>query len=537
MRLQTLGLSLLISIFSLQGQEIQIQILSTTDMHGRILPSDTYSLLPLNQGWAKIATLIKEERAKNPNTLLLDAGDTIQGEPINYVRTFVNPTLPEPSIDIMNSLGYQAMAVGNHEYNFGLSNLRQVQKQAQFSFLSANTLVEKTGRPAFDSYRVFLSGNLKVAVVGFTTPWVPNWDEPNKYSGLKFEDIVQTAKILIPKIRIQEKPDLLVVLLHSGLGESPGNVGDENVVLRLIDQVSGIDGVVSGHTHRPIAQLYKNIPVVQASAHGQALAKITFNLTRSSGKWSVTRRVPTLLTPTDETPLDSQVLALTEKIREATDRYLDTPATNLMAPLDARWSRMEPSAIIDLIHLVQLKATGAELSAASCVLPKIYIPKGPTSVRQFYAVNTYEDHVVTLKLTGAQVKLWLEHSASAYRFSYEPTLFKDEVPFYNIDFMAGVTYTMDLTRAEGDRIQGLSYQGNPIDPKRVFTVAVTTYRARGGGGFTEAVKFKGEPVFISSQSKRNLLLKYVLERPNLTIPAISSWKIVPMIDRGRLLTK
>ena len=153
MRLQTLGLSLLISIFSLQGQEIQIQILSTTDMHGRILPSDTYSLLPLNQGWAKIATLIKEERAKNPNTLLLDAGDTIQGEPINYVRTFVNPTLAEPSIDIMNSLGYQAMAVGNHEYNFGLSNLRQVQKQAQFSFLSANTLVEKTGRPAFDSYR------------------------------------------------------------------------------------------------------------------------------------------------------------------------------------------------------------------------------------------------------------------------------------------------------------------------------------------------------------------------------------------------
>ncbi|MFM8430598.1 MAG: 5'-nucleotidase C-terminal domain-containing protein, partial [Holophagaceae bacterium] len=209
----------------------------------------------------------------------------------------------------------------------------------------------------------------------------------------------------------------------------------------------------------------------------------------------------------------------------------------LMTALDSRWSRMEPSPIIDLIHHVQLKATGAELSAASCVYPKIYIPKGPTSIRQFYAINTYEDNIVTLKLTGAQVKLWLEHSASAYRFSYEPNLFKDEVPFYNIDFMAGVSYTMDLTRAEGDRIQSLTYQGSPIDTQRIFTVAVTTYRAYGGGGFTEAVKFKGTPIFTSSQSKRNLLLKYVLERPNLTIPSISSWRIIPMIDRGRLLAK
>ncbi len=537
MRLQALGLSVLISIFSLQGQEIQIQILSTTDMHGRILPTDTYSLQPMNHGWAKIATLIKEERAKNPNTILLDAGDTIQGEPINYVKTFIYPDLPEPSIEIMNALGYQAMAIGNHEYNFGLENLRQAQKQAKFSFLSANTLVEKTGRPAFDGYRIFLSGNIKVAVVGFITPWVPKWDEPSKYSGLKFEDIVQTAKILIPKIKNQEKPDLLIVLIHSGLGESPGNIGDENVVLRLIDQVSGIDGVVSGHTHQPIAQLYKNVPIVQAHAYGKALGKITFNLTRLSGKWSVTRRVPSLLSPTDQTPLDSQSLALTEKIRELTERYLDTPATNLITPLNAQWSRIEPSSIIDLVHLVQLKSTGAELSAASCVFPKVYIPKGPTSIRQFYAMNPYEDKIVTLKLTGAQVKLWLEHSATAYGFSYEPNLFKKDVPFYNIDFMAGVGYTIDISREEGDRIQSLSYQGNPIDPKRVFTVAVTTYRALGGGGFTKAVNFDGEPIFISSQSKRNLLFKYVLERPNLMIPQVSSWKMIPMIDRGRLLTK
>lgn len=192
---------------------------------------------------------------------------------------------------------------------------------------------------------------------------------------------------------------------------------------------------------------------------------------------------------------------------------------------------------MDLIHHVQLKATGAELSAASCVFPKLFIPKGPTSVRQFYAINTYEDHVVTLKLTGKQVKLWLEHSASAYRFSYEPNLFKEDVPFYNIDFMSGVSYIMDLTRPEGDRIRDLAYQGSPIDLQRIFTVAVTTYRAFGGGGFTEAVKFKGQPIYTSSQSKRNLLLQYVLERPNLTIPSVSSWKIVPMIERGRLLTK
>src|SRR5512141_2119728 len=184
---------ILLITLGLQAQEARIQILGTTDIHGQVMAEETFSLQPANLGWAKIATLIRRQKALNPDTILVDCGDTIQGEPLNYVRNTLRRDLPEPSVAIMNALGYAAMAVGNHEYDFGLELLREVEKQAKFPFLSANTLTPK-GAPAFPTHTLVTVGGVRVALVGFTTPRTAALAGPRKVAGLAFQDIVAAAR-------------------------------------------------------------------------------------------------------------------------------------------------------------------------------------------------------------------------------------------------------------------------------------------------------------------------------------------------------
>lgn len=515
--------------------ETTLRILSTTDVHGHVMPQDTFTLQPENQGWAKLATLIRQAKEGHPNALLLDSGDEIQGEPINYVHTVLHPELPEPAIAIMNALGYSAMAVGNHEYNFGLANLRAAEKQAKFPFLSANTLDARTGRPAFKPYVITKVGPLTVAIVGFTTPWVPTWEEPANYQGLRFEDIVATAKTIIPKLRAKEKVDLVLVAMHSGLGKADGRVGDENAALRLAEEVPGIDAIFAGHTHVPLVTSFKGVPILQADHWGRALAVLDLTLRKDKARWVVTSSQPQLLKAQDTTAADPEALSLTADLRSLTDRYLDTLATNLNTDLDGRWARIEDSPLVQLIQTVMRQATGAQLAAASCNSSHIFIPKGPTNVRQFYALEPFEDHVAVIQITGAQLKAYLEHAARYFTYSWQPELFNPTIPGYDYDMISGATYALNLGKPVGERVEGLRVGGQPVTADQTFTLALTTYRLRGGGGYLEAMGFSGGPRSITTSSLRNLLLAYVLSHPDLTVPVDGNWRTIPYLDRERVL--
>lgn len=518
------------------GDDITVRVLTTTDVHGHVMPQDTFSLRPENQGWAKLATLIRQARAGRANTMLVDCGDELQGEPMDYVHAVLHPDQPEPAIAIMNALGYAAMAVGNHEFNFGLANLRAAEKQAAFPLLSANTLDTRTGRPAFKPYVLYKAGPITIAIVGFTTPWIPHWEEPGNYADLQFEDIVATAKTIIPKLRAKEKADVVIVAMHSGLGKVDGRVGDENAALRLAEEVPGIDAILTGHTHQPIVTEHKGVPILQASCWGKALGVLDLTLHKDpKGRWAVTAHQAQLRTPVDATPPDPEVLALTEGIRSLTDQYLDTLATNLGTDLDGRWGRIEPSPLVQLVQTVMRDATGAQLSSAACNSTGIFIPKGPTSVRQFYALEPYEDHVAVIRITGAQLKAYLEHAARYFTYSWQPGLFNPEVPGYDYDMVGGATYALDLGKPLGARVVDLRVGGQPVKPDATFTLALTTYRLRGGGGYMDAMGFSGGPLSITGRSLRNLLLTYVLAHPDLTITTINNWRTIPYLDRERVL--
>ncbi|HJU82606.1 MAG TPA: bifunctional UDP-sugar hydrolase/5'-nucleotidase [Holophagaceae bacterium] len=536
MRVGRFFLGLLLALAPLGAQDLSLRVLSTTDTHGHLMAQDTFSLQPANLGWAKLATLIRQEREGHPDSLLIDCGDTIQGEPVNYVRSVLRRDLPEPTIAIMNALGYSAMTVGNHEYNFGLDVLREAEKQAKFPFLSANTLDTRSGKPAFAPVAKYKVGPLTVAIVGFTTPWVPKWEEPQNYANLAFEDIVATAKTVIPALRQKDKVDVVIVAMHSGLGDLKGRAGDENAALRLAEEVPGIDAILTGHTHQPIQTQHKGVPILQAWCWGQALAELDLTFHRDpKGRWGVVTQTSRLIKPDATTPADPEVLSLTQELRGATDRYLDTFATNLQTDLDSRWARIEDSAVVQLLQTVQRQATGAQLSAAACGSSRIFIPKGATSIRQFYALMPYENLVARIRINGAQLKLYLEHAARAFNPSWEPELFNKEVPGYDQDMVDGVSYRLDLGKEAGSRVVDLKFNGQPVRPDQTFTLALSSYRLRGGGGYLDAMGWHGQPELLTSQSLRNLLFTYVLTHPSLGVTLPNAWHTIPYIDRERLL--
>ncbi len=519
----------------LQAQEVRLQVLGTTDMHGHIEARDTFTLAPEAKGWAKIATLIRQRREANPNTVLLDCGDTIQGEPVNYVRNRLHPDLPEPSVAVMNALGYTAMAVGNHEYDYGMEVLRGAEKQARFPFLSANTFTGKGSKTAFPaSTRVQVAG-VTVLVVGFTTPGVPGWMAPASYGNHRFADIVETAKALIPRLRERERADVVVVAMHSGLGALPGAPGDENAALRLADQVPGIDLILTGHTHATVKSEHKGIPILQARAHGRALMAADLTLRKAGGRWQLVAFQGDVVETRAEIPDDPEVLALTGQVRALAETYLNTFATNLQVDLDGRFTRMEDTAYMQLLHSVQRQVTGAQLSAAACMNTQVYIPRGPTSVRQFWAMMPYENGLVRLRVTGEQVRKYLEHAARYYNYPHLPDLYTRGFAGYNFDTLDGVSYALDISRPPGERVVSLAYNGQPVRPDQTFTLALSSYRYYGGGGYRAAVGWTAEPEAVFDAGLRNDLLAYVLSRPALAPAPARNWRLVPSLDRERIL--
>ncbi|HEY6121321.1 MAG TPA: metallophosphoesterase, partial [Pyrinomonadaceae bacterium] len=264
------------------SNRIHITILGTTDLHGNIYPIDYYKNAPDNRGLAKMATLINRARKDNPNTLLLDSGDTIQGTPLEYYHNKKNNLPPDPMMLVMNSLNYDAMAVGNHEYNFGLQVLEKARSEARFPWLSANTYDKGTERTHYQPYLIKELAGLRIGVLGLTTPGIPNWENPPNYQGLEFHEPLSEARKWVAILRDKEKADLVIVSMHMGLEEdlhsgeiNPSQVPNENEAIEIARNVPGIDLILMGHTHRDVPSLYINgVLLSQADHWGKHLARV-----------------------------------------------------------------------------------------------------------------------------------------------------------------------------------------------------------------------------------------------------------------------
>ena len=538
-----LYLSLLLITPALYSQDgvapnrVQITILGTTDLHGNIDPVDYYTNKPDNRGLAKISTLIKGIRKEQPNVLLIDSGDTIQGTPLESFHGRKNNEPPDPMMLVMNSLNYDSMTVGNHEYNFGLKVLEKARKEAKFPWLSANTYDNKTGKTHYQPYLVRELGGVRIGILGLTTPGIPNWDNPPNYAGLEFHNPILEAKKWVPILRTKEKVDLVVIAMHMGLEEdlrtgqtNPGQVPDENEAIAIAKEVPGVDLIFMGHTHRDVPSLYINgVLLTQANAWGRHLARADVYLQKSETGWHVYAKTARTIPSEDRIEPDPAVVKLAEPYDRETQEWLGRAIGESDVALTAKDARFRDTAILDLIQKVQLEAGNADVSMVASFNSEARIAKGPVTVRDIAGLYVYENTLVVLEVTGQQLKDALEHSAKYFK-SYVPgkppqDQIDEKIPAYNFDIAEGVTYDLNISKPIGQRIQNLGFHGQPLRPEQKLRLATNNYRVNGGGGYT---MYNNAPVvYRSSEEIRELIIDWLEKHKTVPTEPTNNWRLMP----------
>lgn len=519
-------------VLGCRAETVRVQVLATTDLHANLLAWDYFAGRPAARGLAPLATLIREQRRQNPNTILVDNGDTIQGTPLASLhQTAVREgraTRPDPMMAAMNALGYDAMAVGNHEFNFGLEVLHRARRQAKFPWLSANTQASP-GAPPFDSHVVKTVGPVRVGIFGITTPSIPNWEQPENYQGYTFRDGVEGAREAVAKLRAANV-DLVLGLVHAGLGPKDGR-SRENMADRIAREVPGIDAIVFGHTHNEVADLrIHGVLMTQPGRWGERLSVIDIELEKQGGSWRVTRKSARLIRVTRETRSDPEVARIAEPYHRETEKWLETPVATADVALDAARGRIEDTAIVDAVHAVQLHYAQADVSFTSLFNPRLRIGPGRVTVRQIAALYIYDNELYAVEGTGRTIKDALENAAAYYSQCPDAAcssgpLTNRSRPGYNFDMAQGVHYEIDLTRPVGDRVRNLTYRGQPVRPDQKFRIAVNNYRAAGSSGYT---MFRETPVvWKSNRPIRDLVIEYYAERGRLPAAPDNNWRIVP----------
>jgi 2',3'-cyclic-nucleotide 2'-phosphodiesterase/3'-nucleotidase len=523
---------------STNARRAWITIIATTDLHGNLLPVDYYTNKPDARGLAKAATIIRAARKENPQgTLLLDSGDTIQGTPLEYVHNKMNDAPPDPMMLSMNALAYDAMAVGNHEYNFGLAVLEKARREARFPFLSANTYKRGTNDTAYQPYIVKELNGVRVGVLGLTTPGIPSWENKENYAGLEFREPVAEARKWVEILRNKEKCDLVVVAMHMGLEEdlrtgevTPGQAPNENEGVRVAEQVKGIDLILLGHTHREISDVTINgVLLTEANCWGRHVSRADIYLERDErGRWRVAAKQAHTTPVTDATGVDQELAKIAEPYDRETQAWLSRVIGESPAEMSAAQASFRDTPILDLIQRVQMDVGHADVSMVANFNPQARLSRGAVTVRDIAGLYIYENTLVVIEVTGQQLKDALEHSAE-YFLPYVPgktpsELVNPQIPGYNFDIAEGVSYDLDITKPVGQRIQNLRFHGQPLNPAQKLRLATNNYRVNGGGGYT---MYKGAPeLFRSSEEIRNLIINWVTEHRQVPSEPTNNWRLI-----------
>ncbi|MGA4848254.1 bifunctional metallophosphatase/5'-nucleotidase [Streptomyces sp. G5(2025)] len=527
-------------------------VLGTTDLHGNVFNWDYFTDKEFDDkdhndvGLAKISTLVNEVRAVRGrrNTLLIDAGDTIQGTQLSYYYAKVDPITAargpvHPMAQAMNAIGYDAAALGNHEFNYGIPVLRKFEEQCDFPLLGANALDAKTQRPAFPPYfmkrlRTPHGRDVKVAVLGLTNPGIAIWDKANVQGKMTFPGLEEQAAKWVPRLRSMGA-DVVIVSAHSG-SSGTSSYGDqlpyvENAAGLVAEQVPGIDAILVGHAHTEIPEYFvenkatgKKVVLSEPLKWGQRLTLFDFELVWVKGRWTV-EKVGAKVLNSNVAVEDKKITRLLADEHEKVVAYVNQVIGTSKEAMSTAEGPYKDVAIIDLINRVQQEtvalalAGGAYaalpvLSQASCFSRTARIPAGEVTIKDAAGLYPFENTLEARVITGAQLKEYLEFSARYYVRTpagapVDPAKLTnaEKIPDYNYDAVYGVTYEIDIAKPVGSRVVKLAFEGGEIDPKAEFVLAVNNYRASGGGNFPHIAGAK--QVWANSEEIRNTIIGWV----------------------------
>jgi 2',3'-cyclic-nucleotide 2'-phosphodiesterase/3'-nucleotidase len=547
-----------------------LTLLGTSDTHGNVYNWDYYRDAEFDDsahndvGLAKVATLVNQIRAERRGraTLVLDAGDTIQGTPLAtyYAKQEPITTTHEqhPMARAMNVIRYDAVTLGNHEFNYGLPLLDLWIRQLGFPALAANAVDVRTGRPAYLPYvikKVELgrgAPNFRVGILGLTNPGIAIWDRSNVEGRLRFDDMIATAARWVPEMR-RRGADIVLVSAHggdSGTSSYGPELPNENPSALIAAQVPGIDAILFGHAHLDIPQRFvtnaatgAQVLLSEPSKWGQRVTRMDFTLTRERGCWEITAKAATTIN-TNPVEADPVVLAAVREQHTKTVTYVNQVVARSTQELSAAESRFKDTPILDYINKVQTDTVAAALAGGAYgALPVLSIaapfsrtalfPAGDVKIKDVAGLYIYDNTLEAVVLTGAEVRAYLEYSAK-YFVTLAPdapvdpaTISDPAVPDYNYDTLSGVEYDIDISRPVGQRITRLVHPGSttPVGDAEQFVVAVNNYRRSGGGNFPGIVKTQ---VYNAQQEIRQLLIDWAQAKGAIDPADFYSpnWKLV-----------
>lgn len=517
---------------------VELLVAATTDVHGRLRGWDYFgdSADPA-RGLSRAAAIVDSLRRSAPGrVVLVDAGDLLQGNALTYVAARADSLRPSPVVAAMNAMRYDAAAVGNHEFNYGLGHFDRARAQADFPFLAANTERLDGGR-AFPGMTMVERAGVKVAILGVTTPGSMVWDRDHLAGRLAVRDIVASLPPLVRSAR-ELGAAAVIVVAHAGLDgpASYDTVGtqlpSENPMAAVARRVPGIDLLVIGHSHREVADTTINgVLVMQPRNWATSVAVARLRIERGASGPRVTAKRGALVQAAGH-PEQEGVVRAVARAHEAAVRYSRTVIGRTADPWRADSARVRDVALIDLIQEVQRRAANADLSTASAFSLGARLPAGEITVAQIARLYPYENTLRALRLSGAQVRAYLEHSARYWVVRLAPdgrpeAVPDPRIPGYNLDFLQGADYTVDLSRPVGQRITTLSVRGREVQPTDSFTVAINNYRAGGGGGYD---MLRGAPVVYEGTTEiRDLLIEEVRRRGTIRASDyhVENWRLLP----------
>lgn len=525
--------------FEAQGPQT-ITILGTTDMHGNVWGfSYENDKETTNTGLSRIATYVQQVRDEVPNVVLIDNGDTIQGNIMTDDLYNKRPG-PHPVMTAMNVLGYDSMTLGNHEYNFGVPLIERIQALAAFPLLGAN-VARVDGTMAALPYTIVERNGVKIGIIGLTNPNAPRWDG-EKVDPFVFAAVGPAARKVVDIIK--DKVDLIVVAAHVGLYPEYDEDGGSDGAMKILELCPEIDVLLVGHAHNTVAQTIGNTVVGGARNLGREVLR--FDIALDADKQVVSRSVK-VVDMADFAP--SELITghpFVKEAHQATRDFISGGAPGAdgkagggifgQASVDFQpkneikgipEGKLRDTAVMDLINDVQLANSGADVSAAALFADTSDIPAGDINYGTIFGIYKYDNTLYRVEVSGAELKAYMEWSASCYN-QWKPgdisISFNPEKPGYLYDMFAGVDYEIDLSQPAGKRIVNVMFKGKPLADDTRLTLAVNNYR------YSSALKAQnlvaGKREWESPNSIRDMLVEHIKKEGTVHPKVDDNWRIV-----------
>ena len=535
---------------------VNLKIIETSDVHGCFFPYDYIENTPMEGSLARVSSYLKKVRKQyGDNVILLENGDILQGQPTCYYTNFVKPELPNAAAEIVNWLGYDAQALGNHDVEAGHAVYDKWISELNCPVLGANIIDNATGKPYVKPYAIIERQGVKVAIIGMITPAIPNWLHEKLWSGMHFEDMAKSAAKWIDIVRKEEKADVVIGLFHSGWNGGISTLHyNEDETEYIARNIPGFDIIFFGHDHNPRCVTVENtegkpILCLDPSCNSLYVGDADIQLTLTDGKVT-DKKISGRLTDISRMAIDNEFISTFSHISDSVKSYVNRRIGYITESIHTSDSFFGSSTFSDLIHRLQLEITHADISFNAPLTFDAIVHKGEIHMNDMFKLYRYENDIYVMRLTGREVRKHLEMSydqwvntmqspddhimlldANAIHDS-QRNMFKNLT--FNFDSAAGIDYVVDVTKPDGEKVKILRMSnGESFDENKWYKVVLNSYRGNGGGELL--TRGAGIPkdslesrIIYRSDRDQRYYLTQEIERHDTIIPRkLNNWRFIP----------